>query len=254
MDFDFHEDAEAQKGDQRGHVVHSLRLHVDGADNSGGHGAFYGEEVGYINVTYIPSEVWRELYTGDWGMVRWLSDFTGACGLTDHEHIFDDDGNIVGMNEWLHKDLPQTVHILSKYLDRYDDRLSKFDVKEMEEDTLEMALGYYVGEIEKQHGEDYEASRRFHVDKPRVEFIRVSKDHRRKGYGTALYRKMTEILDRRYGMKLYDGGLQSDEAQAAWEHLVTLDWNDAREVSFPNDDRGKTRYELSMKPGTKAAA
>lgn len=248
MNFRFIEDTEATKADNNGHVVHRVELHVEGETSRSN--AFYGDEVGYINVTYVPSDVWRERYTGDWGMVRWLNDFTGACGFTDCEHVTDENGDITAVNEWLHKDLEKTVRTLSKYLDRRSEQLSKSDVEEMSEEALEAAFEHYTDKIREEHGEDYDAAREFHVGKPRVEFIRVAREHRRKGYGTALYRRMTEELDRRFGFKLYDGGIQSDEAEAVWEKLVTLDWNKAQEVEYPHDHKDRTRYKLSFNPQT----
>lgn len=254
MDFRFRKNTIGEKCDRNGHVVHRIDLFVDGKDNSGGTEAFRGEEVGYISVTYVPSKVWRERYTGDWGMVRWLNDYTGACGFMDIEHIEDEDGCFVGTNETLHKDVEKTVKQLSKYVDQYRNRLSEPEIEEMTKEALEEAFRHYADKIRSEKAEKYETSREFHVDKPRVEFVRVAKPHRRKGYGTALYKRMTEELGRRYGLRLYDGGVQSDEAEATWEHLVTLDWNNAREVPYPNDSTGRTRYELSIKPETKQAA
>jgi GNAT superfamily N-acetyltransferase len=85
------------------------------------------------------------------------------------------------------------------------------------------------------------------VDKPRVEFIRVARSHQRQGYGTALYRRMTEELDRRFGFSLYASQLQRDCAEAAWEKLITLDWNDAEEEEVPFEGDSSTRYKISSK-------
>jgi GNAT superfamily N-acetyltransferase len=258
MNFRFEKDVEDVRN--CGHVVHRLDLCVDEKGNSGGEVpvdlGFQGNEVGYIKVTYIPSETWRERYTGDWGMVRWLADFKGTCGLTDFKTVEDEDGEVIGTEEFLHKDLRKTVNVLSKEIDHHRDWLCNTgELEEMSEEALEAAFDHYTDELWDRYEEDYKRSRRFHVDKPRVDFIRVAKDHRRNGYGTALYRRMTEELDRRLGLSLHDGGLQSDEAEAAWEKLVMLDWNEATVEKYPKKvgEGTKTRYKLSFAQDKQAA-
>ncbi len=254
MDFRFIEDAEGPPSANNGHITHRLELHVSDKDNSGGCNAFYGEEVGYISVTYIPSETWRERYTGDWGLVLWLSDFKGLCGVTSREQIHNDRGDLVGVKENLHKDLEKTVKLLSQAVESYGDRLSSEEVEEMAKKELEMAFDYYTDKLWERHEDHYKLSRRFHVDKPRVQFIRVAKPHRRNGYGTALYRRMTEELYHCFGFSLHDGGIQRDQAETAWKKLINLNWNVSSVEQYPklakrgvNQDEVKTRHKLKWR-------
>lgn len=254
MDFRFIEDAEGPPSANNGHITHRLELHVPEKGNSGGCNAFYGEEVGYISVTYISSKTWRERYTGDWGLVLWLSDFKGFCGVTDHEKIYDEEDRLVGVKENLHKDLEKTVKLLSQTVESYGDRLSPEEVEEMADRELEMAFDYYTDKLWKKHKDQHKLSRRFHVDKPRVQFIRVAKPHRRNGYGTALYRRMTKKLHRRFGFSLHDGGIQRDQAKAAWKKLISLNWNISSVEQYPklakrglNQDEVKTRHKLKWR-------
>lgn len=254
MNFRFIENADGPPSANNGHITHRLELHADEKGKSGGCNAFYGEEVGYINATYIPSETWRERYTGDWGLVLWLSDFKGLCGATEHEKIYDEEGDIAYVKKNLHKDFEKTVKVLSKRFDSYGDWLSSEDVEEMADKELEMALDYYTDKIEEKCGDQHNLSRRFHVDKPRVQFIRVAKAYRRNGYGTALYKRMTKELHRRFGFSLCDGGIQRDQAKAVWEKLINLNWNTSSVERYPklakrgiNKDEMKTRHKLTWR-------
>lgn len=249
MDFRFVEDTEGTAANNNGHIVHRLELHVPGESNSGGSEAFYGDEVGYINVTYIPSDVWEKRYTGDWGLIRWGSDFRGWTGFTDFTRNGDE------VEKWLHKDMVTTVDYLSRQVDSHCNWLCNTgEIAEMTENELEVAFDYYTDKLWEWHKEDYKATREFHVDKPRIEFIRVAKRHRRKGYGMRLYKRMAKELDRRYGFPMYAAQLQREEAEAAWEKMVTLDWNDAEEVTVPFQKDETTRYRVRFTDNEKQVA
>jgi len=260
MNFRFIEEAESSPSANNGHITHRLELHVPEKGNTSGCNAFYGEEVGYINVTYIPLKTWEERYTGDWGLVLWISDFKGLCGATSREQIRNGQGELVDVKEHLHKDMAKTVELLSKRFDSFGGRLSSEEIEKMSEGELELAFDYYTDKIEERYGGQHKLSRRFHVDKPRVQFIRVAKPHRRNGYGTALYRRMTEELHCRFGLSLHDGGTQRDQAEAAWKKLINFNWNDSATEHFPkleanglNQDQMKVRHKLRWK-GTKQPA
>lgn len=234
MRFEFDENAEASAADNNGHVVRRVNLYLPDESNSGDHGGFDGEEVGYINATYVPSEVWRERYTGDWGLLRWGSDFHGWCGFLDP--LADDE----------FYPLSSVVRSLAKKTMRRSEHLTKEEVQEMSESELEERFEFYIEKLHDEFDDQREETKQFHVDKPRVEFIRVARGYRRNGYGTALYRRMTEELGRRYGLSLYASQLQRDCASAAWEKLITLDWNDATEEQIPFEGDGSTRYKLTF--------
>lgn len=66
--------------------------------------------------------------------------------------------------------------------------------------------------------------RRFHVDKPLVDYIRVYEEHRRQKIGLALYTHVARQLAEE-GFPLYASGIQSEAAQAVWAYM--------REHDFP---------------------
>ena len=245
MRFEFTEDTEGTAANNNGHVVHRLDLHVEGKTNANErfNNAFEGDEVGYISVTYIPSKTWRERYTGDWGLLRWGSDFHGWCGFLKPSRY-----------EEKFYPFPKVVKSLAKQAMPHRDWITEDELEEMSDSELEERFEFYIEKLHDRYDEERERTRRFHVDKPRVEFIRVARSQQRQGYGTALYRRMTEELDRRFGFPLYASQLQRDCAEAAWEKLVTLDWNDAEEEEVPFEGDSSTRYKISMKPETKAVA
>jgi GNAT superfamily N-acetyltransferase len=227
-----------------GHVVRRLELFLDDPvepedfELSGG---FSGDgEVGYINVTYITEESWERLYTGDSGLLRWLNDFQGAH-FKPEKHS-----------------LEKTVKLLSQKCENWHDWLSDDEVEEMSQEELEVRFDSYTSELWEKHRTEHENTRKFHVGKPRVEFVRVKERFQRNGYGTALYRRITEILQERYGLCLYSTNLQSESAVATWEHLLEAEWSEVEEVEVPFDKDlpgcDNTRYELSVKPETKLAA
>lgn len=238
MYFEFEEDVENFES----FVVHQATVHAPGGTESefyvgsvGGEDDVAENEVGYIKAAYIPSKTWRETYTGDWGLLRWGSDFKGWCEFR----------NRMGDDEFY--DFPRIVKALAKRIMRCrEDWLSDDDVEEMSQSELEERFEFYMEKAHERFDEERERTRKFHVDKPQVDFICVAKDRQRRGYGTALYRKMTEELDRRFGFSLHASTLQRDAAEKAWEKLITLDWNEAEEVPTPFVD-DKTRYKISAK-------
>lgn len=198
MRFRFSEGVQFRGG---GEVVHRLDLFVEGksADKSG----FAEGSVGYIKVKYIPSKKWQELYTGDWGFARWLADFAFMGGLKEKERRFNEDEEFVGMEEWIPKNKRRVATAIC-------DKLGVSDTSF--EQAIKLAKSRFAV--------DYRISKRKHVDRPMVEFIEVAEDHRRNGYGTALYRRMALELNRRFGLGLHGSFAQSKEAQATWRHLA----------------------------------
>ena len=216
-----------------GHVVHRLELFLDEPIEPGEielAGGVSGDgEVGYINVTYVPEEVWEERYSGDEGLLRWLDDFKGKHFKPDRY------------------ELSKTVRGLSKECEGWHDWLSKEDVEEMSEEELENLFDVYLSDLWDEYETEWKNTYRYHVDKPRVEFIRVLNDYQRNGYGTKLYRKMAEILNEEYDMKLHSTNLQREAAEKTWDSLLKEDWSKAEEVEMPFENDDGTRYALSVK-------
>lgn len=244
MDFRFKEDTEGTAANNNGHVVHRLEAHMEG-ETGDEHGGMEGDEIAYINVTYVPSETWENDYSGDWGLLRFADHYRGWCGFL-HCEAFDDKSGF--------KPLSEVVRSLSRKVIRRSERPSREECQNMNRDELEVRFDHYIEKAWEELEEDWESAKQFHVDKPRVEYIYVSEDFRRQGIATKLYKRMATELERRYGLHLHSSTVQRDEAEAAWEKLITLDWNDHEEEFIPFPGSGKVRYKLSVNPGTKQPA
>lgn len=221
-----------------GHVVHRLEAHLEASepDYVGFEDQqFENGEVGYIQVTYVPSEEWERRYTGPEGFLRFMGEMKGWLSKTA---------------EWSRR---KQVVEMSRRLDSFGNKFSKSDVQALSDHEIEMAFEHYIGKLEEKYGKERKNARKFHADKPRVEFIRVAENYRRQGIGTALYRKMAEILNDN-DMPLCSTNLQREAAEKAWEALVQKDWAEPNETQLPFEGDDKTRYELFVKPETKAVA
>jgi hypothetical protein len=94
-----------------------------------------------------------------------------------------------------------------------DEDIPKLSNKEKNEKEKE-----YLEKVKNKYQSRMENFKNFHVDKPIVDYIRVFDNHRRQRIAIALYEYGAKWMAKK-GMKLYASGIQSDEAQAAWEWL-----------------------------------
>lgn len=240
IEFGFKPNVEGEKANNNGYVVR--RLEVFGPENPdygefGPMGGICGGEVGYINVTYITEENWEKRYTGKYGIVRWISDFKNVPISVPGESPIERKSPFQNL-----------VKNLSKEAERSrSDWLSRSKAEEMSRSELESLFDVYKSAIEDKYEKEKSACKEFHVEKPRVEFVHVAKNYRRRGIGMALYKEMTRILNEHYNLPLHSTNLQREAAEKLWDKMVTLDWNTADEVEYPFEDDDRTRYALSVK-------
>lgn len=203
--------------------------------------AYVGAEpVGYIKVAYVPNQTFAERYPDPFHFAVFERSSNRYSGL---RHLLEEKPE----QEWGKEDFYKAVE--TSYLARgwpdYD-RLQAADL-----DQLRSWWQDRKRFLNREHRADMEHFRIWHVDKPRVDFIRVydqrfgrsyedgeatigrydqsSKDWRRHGIGTVLYEAAALWLSER-GMVLWASGLQSHEAEHAWKHLAE-------------------RYQLGSEPG-----
>ena len=88
----------------------------------------------------------------------------------------------------------------------------------MSQSELSKIKTKWLASLEKRYGRQFEDFKKFYKGKPLVDYIRVKPDFQRKRIGTALYEKAARWLAKK-GLKLYASGLQSQEAQAAWDRM-----------------------------------
>lgn len=179
--FSFVEDTKDYSGRKQGWVLHKLEAYVE----EGG----YQKKVGYLKISYIPLERFQEVYPTIW---HFMSHQKGWA-LGEALDQLDD------------------INVLWKALFVYVGYHSRPDVPEEEKRQV-------IERTAQRHQEEFREFRRFHVNKPLVDFIRVDPNWRRKGIGQTLYKKGAEIMAQR-GMKLHASGIQEDEAKAAWKKM-----------------------------------
>ena len=192
-----------------------------------------GKPVGYLNMSYIPVERFKRYYPS---ILEYLGEINGIGAFTKYSKYKD------------LSDLRTRVRALLDYHDRYPgaggvgltgpedpkiDDLSVTELKSLRKD-LEAPL------VEK-YGRGFKAFKAFMVDKPIVDFIRVGDEYQRRGVATALYDYGAHYLSQK-GMKLYASGLQSKEAQAAWDFLRKTK---GANIGTEKGPYGKTRTFLS---------
>lgn len=192
-----------------------------------------GERVGYIKLSWIPEERFKEIYPS---IINWASEERGYHFMKEGER-------------WPEASPQRKAEILNSVLDRMRIKISskskigkeindfrekyyKGWMTDVPKDIPEDISTKYLKALEKMAlkskvGEEFQRFKEFFVDKPIVDYIRVfdpmdtkgtGKDYRRQGIGRLLYRKAGEYLDS-LGLKLHASGLQSDEAKAAWADL-----------------------------------
>lgn len=184
-----------------GHVVHRIEAHIEGeSPGERSLGNWTGEEFGYINVTYIPFEVWEDRYAHRSGFLNFANDFMGWCFREPRV-------------------IPKALHQLSRRLDSWQNRLSMEEIEAMERREMFFTYEDYMIKAVERHGDRRESEKEFHVDKPRTEYIRVAENHRRQGIGTALYEEANRWMREQFDLPLYSSSLRQNNAEAAWEKL-----------------------------------
>jgi GNAT superfamily N-acetyltransferase len=101
----------------------------------------------------------------------------------------------------------------------------------------------HIKEVAKSRQREYRLFKHWHVDKPKVAYIRVADAMRRRGIGTDLYVATAKQLAT-MGYPLYASTLQQEEAKRVWEYM--------RETGLPiqqertRDKKNPLRYVLSF--------
>jgi len=186
-----------------GHVVHRIEAYLPEGEQlqSQGSGDWTGNEVGYIKITYIPSNYFEEKYGGKVGMLRFADDFMG----------------------WLFRDpivIPRAISEISRRIDSYHERVSRKEVQKMEMEERFDLFEDYMDRVVENYGGVREEKKEYHVDKPRVEYIQVADGYKRQGIGTQLYKEASRWMEEEFGLRSYSSTLRSDAAEAVWKSMV----------------------------------
>lgn len=165
-----------------------------------------GAVVGKIKIAYIPSTEW---------VLRYSSVFNFAAVQGRHFHVGDRDGI-----NW--KTLTLTEDTL-RYLWRsafysINGNWPEYCGATEPETNLRAEIEKLERVLARKLKKEIAEFKKFHVDKPMVDSIRVHESMRRQGIGSALYLQAARWMAER-GLRLYASGLQSDEAKGVWKAL-----------------------------------
>lgn len=193
LDFEIIYDSEGD--DNRGWTVHKI------VASSG------GTEVGYIKLSYIPSERFARYYPT---IYHFLAQISGKTALIpSNEYEFEH------YRKWPLEDLQKAI----ERIPLYGIRVEQFNG----DDSSNAQLVEYLADVEaklmkQREGREFKEFRNYFVDKPLVDYIRVHKEFRRQGIGIKLYLRGAQEM-KKLGLRMHASRLQSEEAQAAWRHL-----------------------------------
>lgn len=230
IEFKIHEVSPSVKDNlNRGWIVHLIEAFVD------------GKEAGYIKISYIPDEVFDKEYPT---VVQYLEKIRGNSLRLPKEHRLARDPS--GPWEYVSDKLdsfPLWVQVYAlDLLDwPYDLSNDKEKLKATPESELVKIKKNLIKTLEKRHKKEFADFKKFHKGKPLVDYIRVEPEFQRKRIGAALYEKAARWLAKR-GLKLYASGLQSKQAQAAWDWMRK---EKARNIGTERHSKDKERTFLS---------
>lgn len=204
-----HSDTEGDKN--RGWQVDEVRAYVNGVT------------VGYLKMSYIPLERFKRYYPS---IFNYLDQIAGWAGLYPWENR--------GMR-WQDMTDDQLKKLIKHIEFRFHHQdYSDYDGRSKALNVDRPILEQWAARLEAQlmksvHGEKFKGFRKTHVNKPLVDYIRVSNgkegdtrkfvddgiDYRKRGIGRALYMEGAQWL-KEQGMVLRASSLQQPEAAAAW--------------------------------------
>jgi len=202
--FELHQDSESDRNFNSEWIVHKLVPRVN------------GKEAGYLKISYIPKERFDARYPS---MVNYIL----------KQYI---PRELVGTH-W--RNMPDEVKktlVTYTILGRYVPRTQGWDlawsdqskIKDMDSETLDHYLEMVDDpKLNKNNAQEFQKFKKFHVDKPLVDYIRVNEDFQRQRIALAMYQEAAKWLDKQ-GLLLHASGLQQPAAKAAWEKMKSLGW------------------------------
>jgi GNAT superfamily N-acetyltransferase len=195
---------EDQEGDNnRGWRVDTVEAFVD------------GQNAGYLKLAYIPHERFASRYPSILAYADQIAGhhlFPYEKNRTDFsiDNLNDDDlKSLVKRSSWIFQsiDLSYGEHADAWAAITRDELLDKVDE--------------ITKVVTKKLGKKFQEFKDFQVDKPVIDYIRVSESHQRKGIAFALYREAALWMNEK-GLRVYASGLQQPEAAAAWAKMESL--------------------------------
>lgn len=161
------------------------------------------EFVGYINMSYIPREWFNKIYKEDYPFT-FANKINGFGGLKPER--------------FSKFSLPEQVEQLILSLGGW---INSKSLDDLSENQLLEKKNELIEKLKQRLEKDFKSFENFHVNKPLVDYIRVDEKFRRQGIGNALYQEAAKWLAKK-GLKLYASGIQSKEAEEAWNKMRNI--------------------------------
>jgi GNAT superfamily N-acetyltransferase len=185
-----------------------------------------GEEVGYIKIENIPQKEARRFYKS---IFNYLSQINGANYLPW-------DNGSVDYRTLSNSDLIKII-TYNRFFSKPNDEYRGFT-----RDALLVLVEERKAVLDaSKQGEAFREFLHYHVDKPFVAYIDVSRNRRREGIGTALYIEASNWMRER-GLVFRSSKCQTKEAQAVWASFeakgMTRKDNKGRSILYPNGIKG----------------
>lgn len=210
-------------------IVHLITAEVD------------GEEAGYLKISYVPKEKFS-IHTPD--AMHYMGKLRGWCGVQD---------------AFEKKDKVALVKSVARYI--HDSPVFNASDKEISangQEWLNEKIKEYKQKVNKKHGTIFKEFADYHLNKPKVDFIRVyekgekvrnhfdndaeeresTKDFTRQHIALALY-KAGALWMAQHGLKLYASTLQSKSAEAVWNIMSETEGLKVVKDSSTKDSKGK---------------
>lgn len=156
-----------------------------------------GKPVGYLKIAYIPLSIWRKYFDKNpWAFLKYKNWKIGDT--RDPVKLWE---TLLRQSYFWPQDMWEHIPYLGENPSPEE---AKANVEAFEKAYL--------------NGPEMRGYRRFHVDKPDIDYIRVDTKHQRLGIGKALYQYGAMKMAER-GLALHASSIQSPEAKATWKSL-----------------------------------
>lgn len=199
-------------------ILHELTAYVDGT------------EVGYIKVSYVPSKTFSYYFPT---ILHYLDSIRGSM------HGFYTIDRAVPFKIGDRNEIDHQVRSVDREVSAHRDWLSSDEIEAMSYDEKVAYIKDNLPEVERRNADSFQSFKDFHVDKPLVDYINVEPEWRRKGIAEILYIMASKKMQEMIGAPLYASGIQTREAEAAWEYLAAN--YDVRVENLPTYNRPR-RY------------
>lgn len=170
------------------------------------------EKIGYIKLSYIPKSRFDYFYSNIFNYLQFIQGrhvlpYEYEIGISPTPFK---DYKKIPLDK-LKKNIVHTYIYLQDYASSEEQkRLSNLPESEI--------LGEYI-KLEKiakhKFGKKFKEFKKFHVDKPIVDYISVNYEYRRAGVATLLYKSAYHWMKSK-NMKLYASGMQQPASKAVW--------------------------------------